>query len=181
MTELTYNFYYKSYNQIIYSKELSPNDIRLLRPRSIKFVVPPLALVFFLLQRGPGSDPDPFSDAILLSRARLPNPLGLCPRRALIRFSLGMNSHSDNTRPWTRQSHTTSFTRPLTGLPRPGPAQAPTTAATSHYEAQHSFIIALLEGRGIAREVGMAALDRDTGRVMLIQVLLSRILCEAWF
>ena len=85
-----------------------------------------------------------------------------------------MYSHSDNTtRPWTRQSHTTSFTRPRTGQSRPGTAQVPTTAATSHYEAQPSFIIALLEGRGIAREVGMAALDRDTGRVMLIQVLLS--------
>jgi hypothetical protein len=68
---------------------------------------------------------------------------------------------------------------PSLALARDCPAQAPTTAATSHYEAQHSFIIALLEGRGIAREVGMAVLDRDTGRVMLIQVLLPRILCEA--
>ena len=82
-----------------------------------------------------------------------------------------MYSHSDNTtRPWTGQSHTTSFTRPRTGQSRPGTSQAPTAAATSHYEAQPSFIIALLEGRGIAREVGIAALDRDTGRVMLIQV-----------
>ncbi len=83
-----------------------------------------------------------------------------------------MYSHSDSTtQPWTGQSHMTSFTRPRTGQSRPGTAQAPTTAATSHYEA--SFIVALLEGRGIAREVGIAALDRDTGRVMLIQVLLS--------
>ena len=89
-------------------------------------------------------------------------------------------SHSDNntTRPWTGQSHTTSFTgtRPRHTAhwqSRPGTAQAPTTAATSHDEAQPSFIIALLEGRGIARQVGMAALDRATGRVMLIQVLLS--------
>jgi DNA mismatch repair protein MSH4 len=82
-----------------------------------------------------------------------------------------MCSHSDNTtRPWTGQSHTTSFTRPRTGQSRPGTSQAPTAGATSHYEAQPSFIIALLEGRGIAREVGMAALDRDTGRMMLIQV-----------
>ena len=34
-------------------------------------------------------------------------------------------------------------------------------------------MIALLEGRGVAREVGMAALDRDTGKVMLVQVRLS--------
>jgi DNA mismatch repair protein MSH4 len=31
-------------------------------------------------------------------------------------------------------------------------------------------VIALIEGRGIAREVGMAALDRDTGRVIIVQV-----------
>lgn len=82
-----------------------------------------------------------------------------------------MFSHSDNdaTRPWTGQSRPTSLTRPRTGQSRPGTAQAPTTAATSHHEA--SFIIALLEGRGVAREVGIAALDRDTGRAMLIQVL----------
>ncbi|KAH9982044.1 muts domain V-domain-containing protein [Lactifluus volemus] len=76
-----------------------------------------------------------------------------------------MRSFSDNaTRPWTGQSHATSATRPRTGQP----AQVPTTAATSRYEA--SFIIALLEGRGVAREVGIAALDRDTGRVMLVQL-----------
>ncbi|KAH9994503.1 muts domain V-domain-containing protein [Russula vinacea] len=80
-----------------------------------------------------------------------------------------MYSHSDNTtRPWTGQSRTTSLARPRTGQSSPGTGQAPTTAATSHYEA--SFIIALLEGRGIAREVGIAALDRDTGRAMLIQL-----------
>jgi len=81
-----------------------------------------------------------------------------------------MYSQSDNTtRPWTRHSRATSFTGPRTGQSRPGTALAPTTAATSRFEA--SFIIALLEGRGIAREVGIAALDRDTGRVMLIQVV----------
>lgn len=79
-----------------------------------------------------------------------------------------MRSYSDNTsRPWTGQSQSASNARPRTAQSRPGTAQA-TTAATSRYEA--SFIIALLEGRGIAREVGIAALDRDTGRVMLIQV-----------
>ncbi len=60
-----------------------------------------------------------------------------------------------------------SVAGPRTAQSRPGTTQA-TTAATSRFEA--TFIIALLEGRGIAREVGMAALDRDTGRVMLIQV-----------
>jgi DNA mismatch repair protein MSH4 len=80
-----------------------------------------------------------------------------------------MYSHSDNTnRPWTGQSRATSLTRPRTGQSRPGTTQAPTTAATSRHDA--SFIIALLEGRGIAREVGIAALDRVTGRAVLIQV-----------
>lgn len=83
-----------------------------------------------------------------------------------------MYSHSDNTtRPWTGQSRTTSLVRPPTGQTRPGTAQAPTTAASSRFGA--SFIVALLEGRGIAREVGIAALDRDTGRAMLIQVMAS--------
>ncbi|KAI0005291.1 muts domain V-domain-containing protein [Russula compacta] len=80
-----------------------------------------------------------------------------------------MYSHSNNTtRPWTGQSRTTSLTRPRTGQPRPGTAQAPTMAVSSRFEA--SFIVALLEGRGIAREVGIAALDRDIGRAMLIQL-----------
>ncbi|KAH9036606.1 muts domain V-domain-containing protein [Lactarius pseudohatsudake] len=79
-----------------------------------------------------------------------------------------MQSYSDNTtRSWTGQSRSASIARPRTAQSRPGTAQA-TTAATSRYEA--SFIISLLEGRGIAREVGIAALDRDTGRVMLIQL-----------
>ncbi|KAI0245681.1 muts domain V-domain-containing protein [Lactifluus subvellereus] len=80
-----------------------------------------------------------------------------------------MRSFSDDaTRPWTGQSRATSAPRPRTGQSRPGTVQAPTTAVTSRYEA--SFLVALLEGRGVAREVGMAALDRDTGRVMLIQL-----------
>lgn len=81
------------------------------------------------------------------------------------RSKLVQNNSGNTTRPWTGQS--ASISRPRTAQSRPGTSQA-TTAATSRYEA--SFIIALLEGRGIAREVGIAALDRDTGRVMLIQV-----------
>jgi DNA mismatch repair protein MSH4 len=42
-----------------------------------------------------------------------------------------------------------------------------TSASTRH---EGSYVIAILEGRGVAREVGMAALDRDTGKVMLVQV-----------
>jgi DNA mismatch repair protein MSH4 len=36
-----------------------------------------------------------------------------------------------------------------------------------------SYVISVFEGRGVAREVGMAALDKDTGKVMLVQVGLS--------
>ncbi|KAH9891206.1 muts domain V-domain-containing protein [Cubamyces lactineus] len=44
----------------------------------------------------------------------------------------------------------------------------PQTAVSSPPEG--SFIIAVLEGRGVGREVGMAALDKETGRVALIQL-----------
>ncbi|KAF8908829.1 muts domain V-domain-containing protein [Mucidula mucida] len=58
------------------------------------------------------------------------------------------------SRPWTAQS------RPTTGRPQ--------TAASVRRDA--SYVVAILEGRGISREVGMAALDKDTGRVMLVQI-----------
>ncbi|KAI0063070.1 hypothetical protein BV25DRAFT_1854649 [Artomyces pyxidatus] len=74
---------------------------------------------------------------------------------------------SATTRPWTAQSRPTSTARPRTGQSRPGTAR-PTTAASSRHEA--SFVLAILEGRGVAHEVGIAALDKDTGRAMLIQL-----------
>ena len=33
-----------------------------------------------------------------------------------------------------------------------------------------SYVLAVLEGRGVGREVGIAALERETARVNLIQV-----------
>ncbi|KAG6820131.1 hypothetical protein H0H93_005006 [Arthromyces matolae] len=42
------------------------------------------------------------------------------------------------------------------------------TAASTKCEG--NYVISLLEGRGVAREVGMAALDKDTGKVMLVQL-----------
>ncbi|KAL1952427.1 hypothetical protein VTO73DRAFT_1576 [Trametes versicolor] len=53
-------------------------------------------------------------------------------------------------------------------MSRPTTAR-PQTAASSR-GPEGSFIIAVLEGRGVGREVGMAALDKDTGRVALIQL-----------
>ncbi|KIK43853.1 hypothetical protein CY34DRAFT_680561 [Suillus luteus UH-Slu-Lm8-n1] len=71
---------------------------------------------------------------------------------------------SGQSRPYTRQ---TSASRPWTAQSRPGTARPQTTASTMH---DASFVIALIESRGMAHEVGMAALDKDTGRVMLIQL-----------
>ena len=54
-----------------------------------------------------------------------------------------------------------------TPLLRPTSAR-PQTSASSRPEG-HS-IVALLEGRGISREIGMATLNPDTGRVTMVQV-----------
>ena len=71
------------------------------------------------------------------------------------------------SRPYSARNNSS---RPATAASRPGTAR-PQTAASSPPEGR--FIIALLEGRGVGREVGMAALDKETGRVALIQVLLT--------
>lgn len=90
------------------------------------------------------------------------------PPRAL---STGMSSTP--SRPsGSRQSRRTNTTRPWTGqsrsgTTRPGTARPQTAASTRH---EGSYVIALLESRGVAHEVGIAAMDKDTGRVMLIQV-----------
>ncbi|KAG1814422.1 muts domain V-domain-containing protein [Suillus subaureus] len=67
-----------------------------------------------------------------------------------------------SARPWS-----TSASRLWTAQSCPGTARPQTAASTMH---DASFVIALIESRGIAHEVGMAALDKDTGRVMLIQL-----------
>ncbi|KAJ7079998.1 muts domain V-domain-containing protein [Mycena belliarum] len=81
------------------------------------------------------------------------------------------SSRPFTSRPETNQSRpgtsrpTTNQTRPWTAQTRPGTAR-PTTAASARHEG--SYVIALLEGRGVAREVGIAAMDKETGRVMLL-------------
>lgn len=82
-----------------------------------------------------------------------------------------MNSSLPGTsRPWTAQSKA----RPMTGQSRLWTGQSrPTTAArpqTATVKYQSSYIIAIFEGRGVAREVGMAALDKETGKVMIVEV-----------
>ncbi|KAH8111431.1 muts domain V-domain-containing protein [Phellopilus nigrolimitatus] len=51
---------------------------------------------------------------------------------------------------------------------RPATAR-PLTAASSRHEG--SFVVAVLEGRGVGREVGIAALDKDTGQIVLNGIL----------
>lgn len=80
------------------------------------------------------------------------------------RPSTGFASRPTTTRPNTGQS------RPWTGQSRPNTARPVTGTSTRH---EGSYIIALVEARGISREVGMAALDKDTGRVILVQVRCS--------
>jgi DNA mismatch repair protein MSH4 len=69
-----------------------------------------------------------------------------------------------STRPPTSSS--LSY-RPTTGQSRPNTGR-PLTAASSRHEG--SYVVAVLESRGVGREVGIAALDKDTGHVELIQV-----------
>ncbi|KAK2459754.1 hypothetical protein APHAL10511_008186 [Amanita phalloides] len=59
------------------------------------------------------------------------------------------------------------FMQPATAHSRP-PTARPTTAASTRYEGSH--VVAVFEGRGVAREVGIAAFDKDTGHVMLVQL-----------
>ncbi len=58
-------------------------------------------------------------------------------------------------------------TRLGTSYSRPGTAR-PQTSASSRYEG--TYIVAIVESRGVGREVGIAALDKETGRVSLVQV-----------
>ncbi|KAK7688084.1 hypothetical protein QCA50_008454 [Cerrena zonata] len=72
-------------------------------------------------------------------------------------------SDVSSTRPWTGRSTQV----PRTAQSRPATAR-PHTAASSRHTS--SYVVAVLEGRGVSRDVGMAALDRDTGKVFLVQL-----------
>ncbi|KAF7326661.1 MutS 4 [Mycena venus] len=88
--------------------------------------------------------------------------------RRFFRGASKPSSRPVTSRPTTAQSRPTSDqSRPWTAQTRPGTVR-PTTSASALQEGSH--VIALLEGRGVTREVGMAALDRETGRVMLVQL-----------
>ncbi|KIO01684.1 hypothetical protein M404DRAFT_16192 [Pisolithus tinctorius Marx 270] len=78
---------------------------------------------------------------------------------------------SSTARPFTAQDRSTGSFRPATSQSRPGTRAStgrPRTAASTRHEA--SYVVAIFESRGIAHEVGMAAMDKDTGRVVLVQL-----------
>ena len=75
-------------------------------------------------------------------------------------------ARTDTGRPSTSRS-ATALSRPRTSLSRPNTGR-PQTAASLRHDSSH--IVAVIEGRGVGREVGIAALDKDTGRVSLVQV-----------
>ncbi|KAH8101458.1 muts domain V-domain-containing protein [Cristinia sonorae] len=80
-------------------------------------------------------------------------------------MSLRPSSSREALRPWTGNS----TNRLLTAQSRPTTAAGrPQTAASSRHEA--SYVVAVLEGRGVGRDVGIAALDKETGRLNLIQL-----------
>ena len=64
-------------------------------------------------------------------------------------------------------------THPHTAQSRPGTArpgtERPPTGASTRFESNR-YVVAVFEGRGVAREVGLAAIDKDTARVILVQV-----------
>lgn len=83
---------------------------------------------------------------------------------------MGDESRPATERPWTGRAKTrpgSRQSRPWTGQSRPTTARPQTAISTRH---EGSYVIALLEGRGVSREVGIAALDKETGTVMLVQV-----------
>lgn len=84
-----------------------------------------------------------------------------------------MSSRPTTNRLWTGQSRTYSRTGQslsLTAQSRPTTARPQTAVSVIH---EGSYVIALFEGRGVSREVGIAALDKDTGKVMLVQVIIA--------
>ncbi|KAL0950493.1 hypothetical protein HGRIS_007304 [Hohenbuehelia grisea] len=77
-------------------------------------------------------------------------------------------SRTAKSRPQTNQSRkNTGHRRLWTTQSRPNTARPVTAVSTRH---EGSYVIALFEGRGVAREVGMAALDKDTGKVVMVQL-----------
>ncbi|KAG9014981.1 MutS protein msh4 [Tulasnella sp. JGI-2019a] len=72
----------------------------------------------------------------------------------------------------TRSANSNNTFRPQStanGIPRP-PSARPPTAMSMREEYEGNYVVAVIEGRGVGREVGIAALDRKTGQAILIQL-----------
>ena len=80
---------------------------------------------------------------------------------------MSLLSHPNAARPSSSRP-ATALSRPWTSHSRPNTAR-PQTAASSRHDPGN-YLVAVIEGRGVGREVGIAALDKDTGRVAVIQV-----------
>jgi len=85
-----------------------------------------------------------------------------------------MSSRPTTNRLWTGTYSRTGQSLPWTAQSRPTTARPQTAVSIVH---EGSYVIALLEGRGVSREVGIAALDKDTGKVMLVQVIITIVDC----
>ncbi|KAG8914378.1 MutS protein msh4, partial [Tulasnella sp. 408] len=55
-------------------------------------------------------------------------------------------------------------------IPRPPSARPPTAASNREAGFTGDWVVSVIEGRGVSREVGIAALDRETGNAILIQL-----------
>ncbi|KAI0735804.1 muts domain V-domain-containing protein [Earliella scabrosa] len=80
---------------------------------------------------------------------------------------MSLLSHPNASRPSSSRP-ATALSRPWTSHSRPNTAR-PQTAASSRHDSGN-YLVAVIEGRGVGREVGIAALDKDTGRVAVIQL-----------
>lgn len=81
---------------------------------------------------------------------------------------VSMSSRPTTGRPWTGKERSTSQkTSSWAAQSRPTTARPQTAVSTRH---EGSYIVAVFEGRGVSREVGIAAMDHETGQVILVQV-----------
>jgi DNA mismatch repair protein MSH4 len=69
-----------------------------------------------------------------------------------------------------------TVSRPVTVQSDRARTARPATGTLSHHDHEGSHVVAVIEGRGVSREIGIAALDRDTGGVRIVQVQFVSIL-----
>ncbi|KAG9045604.1 MutS protein msh4 [Tulasnella sp. UAMH 9824] len=72
------------------------------------------------------------------------------------------------TRPIASSTTNNMIVRPQSS--RPPSARPPTAASNRETGSTGDWVVSVIEGRGVSREVGIAALDRETGNAILIQL-----------